>query len=53
MAKASNLISPYVTFRYKLDDDPMPSVDVNYRYSVEGDLSIFYSRFRPIFTRIW
>ena len=43
--KASNLISPYITFRYKLDDDPMPSVDANYRYSVEGT----YPFFIPVF----
>lgn len=43
--KASNLISPYITFRYKLDDDPMPSVDVNYRYSVDG----IYPFFIPVF----
>lgn len=43
--KASNLISPYITFRYKLDDDLMPSVDVNYRYSVEG----IYPFFIPVF----
>lgn len=43
--KASNLISPYITFRYKLDEDPIPSVDVNYRYSVEGT----YPFFIPVF----
>lgn len=43
--KASNLISPYITFRYKLDDDPIPSADVNYRYSVEGT----YPFFIPVF----
>ena len=43
--KATNLISPYITFRYKLDDDPIPSADVNYRYSVEG----IYPFFIPVF----
>lgn len=43
--KASDLISPYITFRYKLDEDPMPSVDVNYRYSVDG----VYPFFVPVF----
>ena len=43
--KASALISPYITFRYKLDDDPVPSVDANYRYSVEG----IYPFFVPVF----
>lgn len=43
--KASNLISPYVTFRYKLDDDPIPSADMNYRYSVDGT----YPFFIPVF----
>lgn len=43
--KASNLISPYITFRYKLDEDPIPSVDVNYRYSVED----IYPFFIPVF----
>ena len=49
--KASDLISPYITFRYKLDEDPMPSVDVNYRYSVDvldksdfNDIWRFYSK---------
>ena len=43
--KASNLISPYVTFRYKLDDDPIPSADMNYRYSVDRT----YPFFIPVF----
>lgn len=43
--KASELISPYITFRYKLDDDPAPSVDANYRYSVDG----IYPFFVPVF----
>lgn len=43
--KASNLISPYVTFRYKLDDDPIPSADMNYRYSIDGT----YPFFIPVF----
>lgn len=43
--KASDLISPYITFRYKLDEDPMPSVNVNYRYSVDG----VYPFFVPVF----
>lgn len=43
--KASALISPYISFRYKLDDDPVLSVDVNYRYSVDG----IYPFFIPVF----
>lgn len=43
--KASALISPYISFRYKLDDDPIPSVDANYRYSVDG----IYPFFVPVF----
>ena len=43
--KASELISPYITFRYKLDNDPIPSVDANCRYSVDGT----YPFFIPVF----
>ena len=46
--KASELISPYITFRYKLDDNPTPSLESNYRYSVNGT----YPFFIPVFDLI-
>ena len=46
--KASALISPYITFKYKLDDNPTPSLESNYRYSVNG----IYPFFIPVFDLI-